>query len=73
MIGNSIGLQCHVEMTQDLVRTWIGDGDGDLAPNGHARPFVQTAGQITANLDRDVEALHASADRIYTRWIKGLR
>ena len=74
VIGNSIGLQGHVEMTEDLVNVWIGDGGGDLAPiEGQPRPYVQSAGQITANLEHNVDDLHRSADRIYERWAKGLR
>ena len=74
VIGNSIGLQCHVEMTEELVNIWIGDGGGDLAPiAGKARPYVQSAEQMTSNLERNVDALHRRADRIYERWVKGLR
>jgi GMP synthase-like glutamine amidotransferase len=77
VIGNSIGLQGHVEMTGDLVRTWIGprgDGGGDLSPeNRKNKPYVQSPEQITAQLDRDIETLHRRADLIYRRWIEGLR
>ena len=74
VIGNSIGLQGHVEMTEDMVHAWIGDGGGDLAPvEGQTRPYVQSAAQITADLDRNVGELHHRAERIYQRWIEGLR
>jgi GMP synthase-like glutamine amidotransferase len=74
VIGRSIGLQGHVEMTEDLVNIWIGDGEGDLAPvNGQRKPYVQSPEQITANLGRKVDELHGRADRIYQRWTKGLR
>ena len=73
VIGNSIGLQGHVEMTQDLVRIWIGDGGGDLAQvNGERRPYVQSAAEITADLDQSIERLHRRAERIYQRWMRGL-
>ena len=74
VIGNSIGLQGHVEMTEDLVRIWIGDGGGDLSPIGGRRTrYVQSAEEITADLDRSIDSLHQRAARIYERWIQGLR
>ena len=77
VVGNSIGLQGHVEMTESMVNTWLGpkrDGGGDLADDRRkARRYVQSADEITADLGQKVEALHARADRIYQRWIEGLR
>lgn len=72
VIGNSIGLQCHVEMTRELIDIWVKDGVGELRPRT-AQGFVQSAGQITASLDADLRGLNQVADTIYTRWIQGLR
>jgi GMP synthase-like glutamine amidotransferase len=72
VIGNSIGLQCHVEMTRELVEIWVRDGVGELRPRT-AKGFVQSAEQITASLDADLSGLNQIADTIYTRWIQGLR
>ena len=35
-------------------------------------PHVQSAAEITADLDADLARLNTMADRIYTRWIAGL-
>jgi GMP synthase-like glutamine amidotransferase len=72
VLGNSIGLQCHIEMTRDLVNLWVNDGVGDLNA-GHAGGYVQSAERITCNLDADLADLNGIADKIYTRWIAGLR
>ena len=72
VIGNSIGLQCHVEMTRELIDIWVKDGVGDLRPR-QAENFVQSVEQITASLDADLRGLNQIADTIYTRWIQGLR
>ena len=71
VLGNSIGLQCHIEMTRDLVNIWVNDGVADLnaAPPGG---YVQSAERITADLEGDLAGLNRMADRIYTRWIAGL-
>ena len=72
-LGNSIGLQCHVEMTRELVDIWVGDGVGELScGTGRAGPYVQSADEIKSDLDGGLERLNRMADRIYTRWIAGL-
>ncbi|MBK7469246.1 MAG: type 1 glutamine amidotransferase [Betaproteobacteria bacterium] len=72
-LGNSIGLQCHIEMTRELVRIWVHDGVGELSCGAErSGPHVQSAAEITADLDADLARLNAMADRIYTRWIAGL-
>jgi len=73
VLGNSIGLQCHVEMTHDLVRMWVNDGVGELSCGAkRAGPYVQSAAEVTANLDGGLCGLNRMADRIYTRWCAGL-
>jgi GMP synthase-like glutamine amidotransferase len=72
VIGNSIGLQCHVEMTRELIDIWVRDGVGELRPRA-THGYVQSAEQITGTLDADLGGLNEVADAIYTRWIKGLR
>ena len=66
VMGNSIGLQGHVEMTRDLVEIWLRDGVG--------RPgsYVQSPADITNDIDGKVTALNRVADKIYRRWIEGL-
>ena len=74
VLGNSIGLQCHVEMTRELVELWVNDGVGELSCEPlRAGAFVQSAVAITRNLDATLAELHQVSDRIYTRWIAGLR
>ena len=72
VLGNSIGLQGHIEMTRELVNIWVNDGVDDLSA-GHPGGYVQSAERITGNLDADLASLNRIADRIYTRWIAGLR
>ena len=65
-----IGLQCHVEMTRDLVLTWLAAGASELPPTSSA--FAQSAADIGNALPERLAELHAVADDIYARWAQGL-
>jgi GMP synthase-like glutamine amidotransferase len=69
-LGPHLGMQCHIEMTQDLVRSWVESGTRELARGGS--PAVQAPPAILKDLDARVQALHAVADGVYARWVEGL-
>ncbi len=64
------GMQCHVEMTEDMIRQWCRDGAREIAASNS--PAVQTPEAMQAGMEPKVAALNAVADRIYTRWVAGL-
>ena len=69
VLGNSVGLQCHLEMTPEMIGTWVNDGAGELSCGTlRAGPYVQSAAEITADLATRFGRLYRMADRIYTRW-----
>jgi hypothetical protein len=70
-LGRHFGMQCHVEMTEDLVRDWLRGGAQEIAQSRDS-PAVQDPAEIARDLERRVNALHAVADRIYDRWTEGL-
>lgn len=72
VIGKSLGLQCHIEMTPELVRTWARDGAGEIA---RALPAagVQRPAQMLISLPQRAARLNRIADVLYTRWLQGLR
>jgi len=70
-LGRVFGMQCHVEMTEDMIRQWCRDGAGEIAAS--TSPAVQSPDAITADIGQRVAALNAVADRIYQRWIEGLQ
>jgi GMP synthase-like glutamine amidotransferase len=70
-LGPHLGMQCHIEMTQDLIRSWCESGGREIE-RSRASPAVQPVDQILADLDRRVAALHGVADRVYARWLRGL-
>jgi GMP synthase-like glutamine amidotransferase len=66
-----IGLQCHLEMTSDLVEAWLATGADELPPaTVSAR---QCAAEIRVDLAARVAALDAVAADVYRRWAEGLR
>jgi GMP synthase-like glutamine amidotransferase len=71
VIGNNLGMQCHVEMTQDLIRTWCVSGADEIA--SAISPAVQTPAQIQHDMQRKVSSLRAIATRLYDRWSEGLK
>lgn len=71
-LGKHLAFQCHIEMTVDLVKTWCAVGEDEIAQAGNA-PGVQQTDEIKRDLHLRIAALNAVADKVYARWIEGLR
>ncbi len=70
VLGKHLGLQCHVEMTPEMISAWCQSGEKEIR---YAKsPAVRHADEIQAQLPARVAALHRVADRLYERWIEGL-
>lgn len=69
-LGKHLGMQCHVEMTRELVESWCHNGAGEIAASGG--PAVQSAEEMLRNLNTRVAELNHLAAGIYRRWITGL-
>ncbi len=67
VIDNMLGLQCHVEMTANMVREWARSSPHELA---NPSPTVQSAAQMTDKLQVRISELHKVADLLYSRWLK---
>jgi GMP synthase-like glutamine amidotransferase len=72
VMGPHIGMQCHVEMTPELIRAWCQDWEKEVESLARRTPSVQTPEQMTEGVDAKVRALNAVADRLYDRWREGL-
>lgn len=70
--GSSIGMQCHVEMTVEMVETWCQGGAQEIEDGLYRSPAVQSAGEIRTDLAAKIERLHRVADAVYDRWVQGL-
>ena len=69
-LGKHLGMQCHVEMTAEMILAWCDSGAREIAAN--PVPTVQQPQQMQIDMQQRLEALHAVADRLYTQWTKGL-
>jgi GMP synthase-like glutamine amidotransferase len=71
VMGKHIGLQCHIEMTPDMVKVWTEQWKNDIASSASS-PAVQSVDTMLAGVEADCEVLHGVANRVYSRWIQGL-
>jgi GMP synthase-like glutamine amidotransferase len=70
-IGPHLAMQCHIEMTEELVESWCETGQREIARGGS--PAVQPPASILRDLPLRVQALHRVADAVYARWVEGLK
>jgi GMP synthase-like glutamine amidotransferase len=70
--GRHLGLQCHVEMTPEMIASWIGSGAGEVRAN-LTSPAVQPVEKIQAEMPEKLPALSNTAERLYRRWSEGLK
>ncbi|SDX98123.1 type 1 glutamine amidotransferase [Nitrosomonas sp. Nm33] len=71
-LGIHLGMQCHVEMTEEMVRNWSKVNAAEIAQN-LASPAVQPAEAMQMDLEFRVPLLNTIADRLYSKWINALK
>jgi GMP synthase-like glutamine amidotransferase len=72
-----VGMQFHIEMTPELVRTWSADS---MATREYERerartggPAVQSPQQMVADVDGRAVRMLRVAEHLYDRWLRGVR
>ena len=68
-LGNTLALQCHVEMLTPMVSEWATLYGHELEETGST---VQSAAQMTADLPARIDAAQQFADQLYRRWLTPL-
>jgi GMP synthase-like glutamine amidotransferase len=68
--GPHLGLQCHVEMTDSMIRTWCQQWENESVPPSVS---VQTPEQMQDGMEARIDAMRVVADRLYGRWVRGLK
>ncbi len=69
---NHLALQCHLEISKDLVNTFCKIGNTEIKENQHT-PSVQEVDEILNNLEQKCNALQKIANHVYDAWIKNLK
>ncbi|HEY6093872.1 MAG TPA: type 1 glutamine amidotransferase [Gallionellaceae bacterium] len=70
-VGKHLAMQCHIEMTAEMIRDWCRVGADELAESASS-PAVQSAAEMQAQLDEQLPALHSLAEQVYSHWVQGL-
>ncbi len=71
VLDRHLGLQCHVEMTEEMIRAWAESGKREI--ERAAGDSVQPAAEMQRYLSARVRALHGVAEQLYGHWIEGLK
>ena len=71
-IGKHLALQCHVEMTEPMIREWCEVGANEIAENSSS-PGVQSAAEMQLQMHDKLPGLHSVAAQLYHRWLHGLK
>lgn len=67
VLGDHLGMQFHLEMTEEMVRAWIDRYGGDLKLDSCC---IQSASEMSIDLAGRIERLHQISDIIYGQWLK---
>lgn len=72
VLGKHLGMQFHIEMTEELIREWNREWADEFAPGNALPPSVQTPAQQFAQLPAALPAMRAVAEQLYAKWMAGL-
>lgn len=70
-MGKHLGMQCHVEMTESMIRDWCRVGADEVTTNLNS-PAVQTAEVMQAQMHDKLPRLHEVAEQLYRHWLRGV-
>ncbi|MDP2828170.1 MAG: type 1 glutamine amidotransferase [Sulfuricellaceae bacterium] len=70
-IGNSLAMQCHIEMTDEMIREWCEIGAGEIQAAIDS-PGVQSSEDIQRRIQANLGNMQIVARGVYARWVRGL-
>lgn len=70
--GIHLGMQCHIEMTVEMIQAWCEANAEELQRN-RGNCTVSSSAEMQTNLEERITALHQIADRLYKKWIMALK
>ena len=70
-MGPHLALQCHVEMTPEMIAEWVRHGAGEIARR-RPQEAIQTGEEMLMAAPAHLPGMQAVAERLYGRWLEGL-
>ncbi|RIX46791.1 MAG: type 1 glutamine amidotransferase [Rhodocyclales bacterium GT-UBC] len=70
--GPHLGMQCHVEMTPEMIATWCQQWQEEAAAF-KTDPSVQTPETMLGEIDDRLPTMRALSEQLYSVWIQGLK
>ena len=72
-IGPHLAMQCHVEMTPEMIATWCDSWEDEVKGLSALPPPVQTPQQMQEETAYRLPAMREIAGLLYTNWLRGLK
>lgn len=69
VLGNTLAMQCHIEMTEEMVQQWTACYQQELVVGV---PAIQSANTMVNNLAVRIKQLQSVAHPLYRRWLQPL-
>lgn len=73
VMGPHLAMQCHVEMTPEMIARWSESWDDEVADLIALPPPVQTPQQMHDETRYRLPAMRELAGLLYTTWLRGLK
>jgi GMP synthase-like glutamine amidotransferase len=73
VLGPHLAMQCHVEMTPEMIATWCESWEDEVRGLAALPPPVQSPPQMQEDTAYRLPAMRELAGRLYTSWIRGLK
>ena len=70
-LGKHLALQCHVEMTEQMIIDWCAVGANEIEASANT-PAVQSVCTMQTQMAGKLPLLQSIARQLYLRWIDGL-
>ena len=70
IIGKSLGMQCHTEMTPEMIEDWCHDWAKENADPALAS--IQTPEEMLVATQDNIAGLNRLADQLYAKWLEGV-
>lgn len=70
--GPHLGMQCHVEMTEEMIETWNTEWSGETRGLTPLPASVQTPDEMRQQTPDRLPAMRRVAEQLYAVWISGI-